>query len=223
MYNKHLCVWKHGHFYYIYTQAYDVVTLETPNLCDSRVVCVVPNEEKCKRSRSRPGSDSPALVSVWKVLRRTQSNHSTIVSNYHGHLETCWACNAQYQEDSLYPLSLTASLRDISLHDSLSLPPALSVPLSFAFTVPAWGTFWVSSWDTFQNKRIIVNRNVVRKMKLCGLKHHDFPRNPLVTLSDRWQCQVTHDQRRRQNKHNPTKTSACVFALSCGRVSYTTE
>lgn len=90
------------------------------------------------------------------------------------------------------------------------------------------GTLWVSSCAAFQNKRIIVNRNVAWKMKLCGLNHHDFPRKTLVTLSDRWRRQVTHQRQRRwvywrQNKHNPTKTSACVFALSCGCVTYTAE
>lgn len=65
-------------------------------------------------SRSRPGLVSPELMSekvLGNDLRRTnrshrsQSDHSTIVSNYLGHLETCWACNPQYQEDSFYPHS----------------------------------------------------------------------------------------------------------------------
>ncbi len=77
--------------------------LETPNLRDSRVV--VPNEEKRERSRSRPGSDGPALV-----CRRTQIT------------PLLWGItmNSTRKIHSIYLLSLTASPHDISVRDSLS-------------------------------------------------------------------------------------------------------
>lgn len=96
------------------------------------------------RSLSRP-----ELVNVWKGSwkwfthrsHRSQSNYSTIVSNYHGHLETCWACNPQYQEDSLYPHSLTKSPCDITLRDSLKLPWTLVFCLYNACCLQKWAHF----------------------------------------------------------------------------------
>lgn len=83
MYNKHLCVWKHFHFFYVYTQAYDVVTLETPNLHDSRVFCGVQNEEKCKHSLCDavgPGQ-AQIVLSLWvseRFLEMIYAEHRVI-------------------------------------------------------------------------------------------------------------------------------------------------
>lgn len=128
---------------------------------------------------------------------RSPSNYSSIVINYHGHLETCWACNLQCQEDSLYPHSLTKSPHDITLRDSLGLPQTLVFCLYNACMYKL-AHFWVSTSAAFKNKWIIVNRNVAWKMKLCGLNHHGFPRKTLVTLTDWWRRQVTHQRQRRR-------------------------
>ncbi len=179
--------------------------LETPNLRDSRVLC------RPKWRETWTQSVQARLRWTWACVSQN-TDHSTTVRNYHG----------QYQEDSLY---LSALINSQPTWYKLTWQSLFHQPSRCRCLLPlqCLQTLWVSSWATFQNKRIIVNRNVVWKMKLCGLKHHDFPHKPLVTLGDRWQHQVTHDQRRRQNKHNPSKTSACVFATRLNNSGLTSQ
>lgn len=137
MYNIHLYVWKHGNLYYIYTLSY-----WKSLICKTRVLSVASHMKRCANaayvSLAKCGDavcpgQAQIVLSLWmfeKVLGNDLPTGHTDLRvitpllwvTYHGHLETCWACNPQYQEDSLYPHSLTKSLCDITLHDSLELP-----------------------------------------------------------------------------------------------------
>lgn len=62
-------------------------------------------------------------------------------------IETCWACNPQCQEDSLYPHSLRKSPR----YNLNVIVSDFHKPLSFAFTMPA-----CTNWYTFESPLLLL-------------------------------------------------------------------